>query len=171
MSLVVPPEQLTNGYGSMNAFAVVKGPGGAPAFIDFVVSVFDGIETPEAHAVDTDGLLIHAEVRVGGSCLMIVDSKSDWPFTPALLQVNVTDPDEILTRAQDRGAQVITRTIPFYGSTLARFQDPWHNLWWLFGPEEPDAPAMTWDPDVVGEESEAHATICRAFERLGPPDV
>ncbi|MFC7450444.1 VOC family protein [Rhodococcus daqingensis] len=132
--LIQSNADLDNGYGSVNAFAAVKGHGGARAFIRFLTEVLDGRETEEAHSVDTDGLLIHAEVRIGDSCLMVVDSKPDWAFTPALLQVNVTDCDEVLRRAGERGARVVTSTTPFYGgSSLARFVDPWHNVWWLFG--------------------------------------
>ncbi|MEU1953658.1 bleomycin resistance protein [Nocardia rhamnosiphila] len=168
--LISPVSELGNGYGSLNAFAAVKGPGGARAFIDFLGAVFDATETPEAHAVDTDGLLIHAEVRIGDSCLMVVDSKPDWVFTPALLQVNVADCDEILRRAAARGARIITETTPFYGaSSLARFIDPWRNVWWLFGPAIENAPEPTWDPDAATEESEIHATICRAMRELSAP--
>ncbi|MEU1984352.1 bleomycin resistance protein [Nocardia sp. NPDC019395] len=169
-SLIRPGAELGNGYGSLNAFAAVKGPGGARAFIEFLGRVFDGRETPEAHADDTDGLLIHSEVRIGDSCLMVVDSKPDWAFTPALLQVNVTDCDEVLRRAAAHGADIITETTPFYGgSTLARFIDPWSNVWWLFGPAIEGAPEPVWDPDSASEESMIHATICRAMRELRPP--
>lgn len=168
--LVMPGHEVGNGYGSLNAFAAVKGPGGAPAFIRFVCGVFDATETPQARAPDTDGLLIHAELRIGDSCLMICDSKPDWPFTPALLQVNVTDCDEVLRRAAELGADVITATIPFYGgASLARFVDPWHNVWWLFGPAVPGTPEPTWDPDAEREESYSHATICAAMRELAAP--
>lgn len=170
-ALVTPDSQLSGGYGSLNSFAIVKGPGGATGFLAFLTAVLDAVETPEAHAVDTDGLLIHAEARIGDSCLLVVDSKPEWPFTPAMLQVNVEDPEEVLRRAAAHGARVITEVSPFYGSTIARFQDPWHNIWWLFGPADEDAPELEWDPEVAAEEgeSEVHATICRAMEGLRPP--
>ena len=98
-SLITPRSELGGGYGSLNAFAAVTGPGGARGFLAFLEAVLDAVETPEAHAVDTDGLLIHAETRIGDSCLMVVDSKPEWPFTPALLQLNVRDPEEVLRRA------------------------------------------------------------------------
>ena len=121
--------------------------------------------------MDTDGLLIHAEARIGDSCLMVVDSKPGWPFTPALLQVNAEDPHEVLRRARAQEADVITEVSSFYGSTIARFQDPWHNLRWLFGPKDPDAPETEWDPEAAAQEGESdvRATICRAMEELSPP--
>ncbi len=64
---------------------------------------------------------------------MWCDAKPDWPFTPALLQVYVSDADAVLDRARSRGASVFTEPSPFFGKQrLARVKDPWHNLWWLF---------------------------------------
>jgi len=31
------------------------------------------------------------------------------------------------------------------GYDIARFRDPWHNMWWLFAPAKPDQPAENWD--------------------------
>jgi len=59
-----------------------SGPGGAVAFIAFVCEVFGARETPAAHMVDSDDLLIHAEVRVGDSTLMCFDAKPDWSSLP-----------------------------------------------------------------------------------------
>ena len=44
-------------------------------------------------------------------------------------------------------------------------------MWWLFGPEDADAPPLEWDPETAAQEgeSEVHATICRAMEQLAPP--
>lgn len=167
--LITPASRIDNGHGSLNAFAVVRGPGGARAFLEFLAAVFDASTVADALVVDTDGLLIHAEARIGDSCLLVADSKPGWAFTPALLQVHVEDPAEVLRRAADRGARVITEISPFYGSTISRFIDPWHNVWWLFGPPEPDAPELSWDPGAAREESTVHATICRAMEELRPP--
>lgn len=174
-SLVQPISALHGGHGSLNAFAAVKGPGGARRFIAFLEQVFDGTETAGARAVDTDDLLIHAECRIGDSCLLISDAKPDWAFTPALLQVHVTDCDEVLHRATTRGAHVITPTTPFYGeSSLARFRDPWHNIWWLFGPAIDGAPEPTWDNDAVDgshQESPLHRELCTAMRELTPPEA
>lgn len=46
----------------------------------------------------------------------------------------------------ERGAAVVTPPTPFYGSlTLARVEDLWGNLWWLYHPV-PDQP----DPTLRG---------------------
>ena len=62
---VLTGARLPPGYTSVNSFALVAGPGRAVGFIAFVCDVSDARETLAAHAVDSDDLLIHAEVRIG----------------------------------------------------------------------------------------------------------
>ncbi len=175
--VVLTAEQLPPGYGSVNAFVVVRGPGGAPAFIRFTEEVFAAHETLAAHTIDADDLLIHAEVRIGESTVMLCDAKPQWPFTPALLQVYVGDVDAVVERAQAHGADVITEPTDFHGGQrLARFLDPWHNIWWLFeyGPESmapsegPDE-LPNWRPDPSAPPSYVHQTINSALTDLRPP--
>ncbi len=170
-------EALPPGYGTINPFVAVRGPGGAPAFIRFVQEALGGRETLAAHTVDADGLLIHAEVRVGDSTLMVCDAKPHWAFTPALLQVYVRDAAAVTERATTRGAEVITEPTDFHGNQrLARFVDPWHNVWWLFefGPRS-TAPSQapdelpSWRPDPSTPPSYAHRTIDHALQALAPP--
>lgn len=86
-----------------------------------------------AHTVDADDLLIHAEAQIGDSTIMMCDAKPHWAFTPALLQVYVRSASVVVDLARANGATVITEPTDFHGQQqLARFQDPWHNLWWLF---------------------------------------
>jgi PhnB protein len=166
--------QLPPGYSSVNPFVSVKGPGGAVGFIAFVCDVFEARETLAAHVLDSDDLLIHAEVRVGAATVMCFDAKPDWPSTPALLQVCVADADAILSRARACGAEVFTEATEFFGGQrLARFQDPWRNLWWLFelGPDSA-APSQApneiprWRPDPDAPESYSHATLRAQMREL-----
>ena len=101
MTPVLDGADLPPGYGTVNPFVAVRGPGGAPAFLRFVADVLGGRETRAAHTVDADDLLIHAEVRVGGSTIMVCDAKPHWVATPALLQVYVRDVDDVVGRARE----------------------------------------------------------------------
>ncbi len=168
---------LPPGYGSVNPFVAVRGPGGAPAFIRFVAEVFGARETLAAHTLDADDLLIHAEVRIGDSTVMLCDAKPHWSFTPALLQVYVRDVGGVVERARARGAEVVTEVTDFHGGQrLARFQDPWHNVWWLFeygpasvAPSEGADELPRWRPDPSEPPSYVHRTIDAALTALGPP--
>jgi len=98
------------------------------ALIDFVVDVFDATELGR---VEVDGLIGHAEVRIGDSVVMMFDHPNG-PDTPAFLRLYVPDDAEILRRAVDSGATVITEpTELFWGDRVSRFRDPFGNLWWI----------------------------------------
>lgn len=174
---VLTGTSLPPGYGTVNPFVVVRGPGGAPAFIRFVADVLGGRETLAAHTLDSDDLLIHAEVRIGDSTVMLCDAKPDWAFTPALLQVYLAHLDRVVDRARDAGASVVTEPTDFHGGQrLARFRDPWHNLWWLFeygedsvAPSELPPELPRWRPDPAAPPSYVHRTVDEALSSLGRP--
>jgi PhnB protein len=169
--------KLPPGYGTVNPFVAVTGPGGARAFIRFVGDVFEGRETLAAHTVDADHLLMHAEVRIGDSTIMLCDAKPQWSFTPALLQVYVRDLEAVTARAKAADAEVFTEPTPFHGNQrLARFRDPWHNIWWLFeygadsvAPSQAPEELPRWKPDPSAPPSYVHQTIDTALSTLAPP--
>jgi uncharacterized glyoxalase superfamily protein PhnB len=162
----IPP-----GYNKVNFFIIVKG--GASSFIEFVEKVLGGTENKSARTPDRDGSLIHAEIRLGDATILVADSKSDWPFTPAFPQVYVEDAQAVLDRAQQAGAQIITVLQQFYGGLkIARFKDSWGNIWWLFErnsvPEKPPAAAA---PDTNWHDrkpSEIYTTLMEAMKNLKP---
>lgn len=177
MADVLTGAALPPGYGTVNPFVAVRGPGGAGAFIRFAETVFGARETLAAHTVDSDDLLIHAELQIGDSTVMLCDSKPHWVFTPALLQVYVDDAEAVLERARTAGAEVVTEATDFHGrQRLARFRDPWHNLWWLFeygpdgiAPSEGPDELPQWRPDPSAPPSYVHQTIDSALAELTPP--
>lgn len=124
------PSVVPDGYHKVNPWVIPKG---AAEFIEFLNYVFDGQEDDQARMDDRDGLIIHAEVRIGDSVILIFDSKDDWPPTPAFLQIYVENSQSVLERAKERGSEIITEiTESWGGETLARLRDPWGNLWWVY---------------------------------------
>ena len=117
------------GANAVNPFIITDD---AATVIDFIVDVFGAKDVPEARTLDTDGLILHSELRLGDSLLMVADRKPGWPFTPAFTRVYVDDVEATLSRAQARGARIVTRPTDFFGETLSRFQDPSGNLWWVY---------------------------------------
>jgi PhnB protein len=176
MTPVLDGADLPPGYGTVNPFVAVRGPGGAPGFLRFVADVLDGRETRAAHTLDADDLLIHAEIRVGGSTIMVCDAKPHWASTPALLQVYVRDVDDVVGRARAAGAEVVTEPTPFHGGQrLARLRDPWGDLWWLYeygadsvAPSEGPDELPSWRPDPSAPPSYVHRTIDEALT-MAPP--
>jgi uncharacterized glyoxalase superfamily protein PhnB len=159
------------GYNTVNPFIITKD---AIKLIEFLVNVFGANEAQEAHTMDTDGLLLHAELRIGDSTVMVADRKEGWPFTPSLLQIYVKDVEKTLQRAEGLGAKVVTKPTDFYGDIFSRFVDPWDNLWWVYQHKgeihweentntENDA---TWATDS-NELNYIHETLLETMTRLG----
>jgi uncharacterized glyoxalase superfamily protein PhnB len=164
LQAVTPPAD----HNTVNPFVIVPR---AAEFIDFVTEVFDGREATAFRIPDRDGLLIHAEVVVGDSSILIADRKPDWPFTPALLQMYVLDSQAVLDRAAARGATVITPVSAFYGGySLARFRDPWSNLWWLYAPQAAESDARSSESSKTdwrnSEPSQVYTSLMQAMREL-----
>lgn len=155
--IVLGAEQITGRGATLNPFVIVDG---ADEFIRFLEEVFDAVEFEQARTPTPAGALIHAEVRIGESLLLLSDPQPGWSAHPGMFQVWVADLDEVLARARERDAEVITPPTPFYGSiTLARLLDPWGNLWWLYqpAPGQPDPkPAWEGGSDVVFRTLDEH---------------
>ena len=155
------------GYNTINTFVIIKD--SALKFIDFTKSVFGAEERPNFRIPDRDGKLIHAEVKLGNSTIMIADSKDDWPFTPAFLQVYVENAGDILEASKEAGATIVTDLTPFYGGyNIARIKDPFGNLWWLYEPksevEDKESKADTsWHKR---EPSYVYTTLVEAMKKL-----
>jgi PhnB protein len=142
-SMVRAGSDLPAGERTLNPFAIVDG---AADLITFVKEVFDGEERIEARTPMPSGSLIHAEVIIGDSVLLVADRQPGWPVMPALLQVYVHDAQKVLDRAIARKAVVVTEVTPFYGGEdLARLRDPWGNLWWLYAPAKGTDAVPAWE--------------------------
>ena len=67
-------------YSQASPYLVVDGAAGT---IDFLVGVFDAERL--RHFPAPDGRVLHAEVRIGDTVLMIADGTEGWPPVPARL--------------------------------------------------------------------------------------
>ena len=102
-----------------------------------------------------------------------MNSKAEWPFTPAFIQVYVQDAQTILELATKEGAELVTRVSKFYGGfKLARFKDPFGNIWWLYEPDpegQKDAHQASNSDWHDQKPSEVHETIMDAMKNLKAP--
>lgn len=161
------------GYNTINPFIITKD---ALKMIEFLQAVFDAKEDPNAHTMDEDGLLLHSELTIGNSRVLVADTKPGWPNTPSLLQVYVDDVEATLERAEKRDGRVVTKPTDFYGDTFSRFIDPWGNLWWVY--QHNEAPAADWsDASEEGSDTTSwqpskemnyiHDTLLDAMKHVG----
>ncbi|GHH75369.1 VOC family protein [Promicromonospora soli] len=138
------------GSNTVNPFIVTDD---AAGLIAFLIATFEATEIAEARTADTDGLVLHSELRIGDSVVMIADRKPDWLYSPAFTQVYVTDVAATLRRAVAHGGRVVTDPTDFWGDVLARIADPFGNVWWVC---RHNATNATWDdePDAAVEAQE-----------------
>lgn len=117
------------GYNTVNPWIITED---ALKMITFLEDIFDGAELTESRVPDSDGLILHSEVKIGDSIVMVIDSKEDWPATPTFLQVYVSDASVVLEKAKEAGSEIVTElSDAWYGEKISRFKDPWGNLWWV----------------------------------------
>ncbi|MFF4547684.1 VOC family protein [Streptomyces sp. NPDC001406] len=115
------------GYTTVAPWVVTDDTG---AFLDFVAEAFGGEEL--ARVPTEDGLIGHAEIRVGDTIVLAFDRHADWPAMPSLLRVFVADADAAFSRAVAAGGRVVTAvTDSAFGQRGGRIKDPFGNIWWV----------------------------------------
>ncbi|KOP35707.1 VOC family protein [Flavobacterium sp. WLB] len=103
---------------------------GASQFIDFTKNVFGASET-HSKAVREDGTIMHAEITLNGSTIMVTDETEDWSKQTANLFVYVLNADKTYLKALENGAvSLMGLSDQDYGRTCG-VTDPFGNVWWI----------------------------------------
>ena len=87
------------GYTTVSPYLIVDD---ARRTIGFLVRVFDAIEL--RRFPDPSGRLMHAEVRIDDTVLMLADGAEGWPPLSAQVHIYVPDVDVTYRRALETGA-------------------------------------------------------------------
>lgn len=88
-----------DGYSTISPYLIVKGAGGT---IEFLKQVFDALELRRFPS--PEGKIMHAEVCIDDTVIMLADGTDGWSPTPSHVHVYVEDVDTIYRRALDAGA-------------------------------------------------------------------
>lgn len=88
-----------NGYNTVSPYLIVNGASGT---IEFLKRVFGAVEL--RRFVDDAGKVMHAEVRLDDTVVMIADGVEDWPPVPSHVHIYVADVDTAYKRALEAGA-------------------------------------------------------------------
>lgn len=87
-------------YSTVSPYLIVDG---ADRTIHFLKDVFGAVEI--RRFPDPSGRLMHAEVRIGDTVVMIADpAPPQWPAIPSFVHVYVPDVDDTYRRALEAGA-------------------------------------------------------------------
>lgn len=118
----IPP-----GYHTVTPYLIAER---ALELLDFLKQAFEAVE--KHRMVLPDGRLMHAELKIGDSPVMLGEAGPQWPSMPASLHLYVEDCDAWYRRALAAGAQsLIEPTDQFYGDRMSGVRDPSGNCWWL----------------------------------------
>ncbi len=114
-----------DGYHSVTPHLTVQG---APVLLEFLKQAFDA---QVIHCMTSpDGVIRHAEVRIGDSPVMIGEATDEWKPMPTTLYLYVNDVDATYERAIKAGAVSIAPVQnQFYGDRSGGVKDPCGNHW------------------------------------------
>lgn len=116
-----------DGYRSVTPYLIVPD---VDREIAFLQKVFDADEIERV--AQSDGRIMHAEVRIGDSVVMMGEATADLPPMPTMLHVYVEDVHNVYRRALDAGATSLREpTDEFYGDRSGGVQDAYGNQWWI----------------------------------------
>jgi PhnB protein len=116
------------GYNSVSPYLVVNG---AAATIAFLVEVFGAVKLRQIP--NDEGKLIHAEVRIDDTVVMIADGGDDWSPIPCHVHIYVSDVDATYKRAIAAGAMSVQEPINKKDDEDKRggVKDAGGTTWWI----------------------------------------
>ena len=127
-----------DGYHTLTPYLVVDG---AEKIIQFMKNAF-GAQSVHEPMMRPDGKIMHAEVRIGDSVVMIADASERAKATSAMLHVYVPDVDTVYQKAlKAGGTSVMEPTDMFYGDRSGGVTDPAGNQWHIGTHVEDVSPA------------------------------
>lgn len=118
---------IPDGFHTVTPYLTVEG---ADKLLDFLKQAFDA---KEVHRLTRpDGMIGHAEVRIGDSVVMMAESRDEWQPMPGTMYLYVSDTDATYRRALQAGATSLMEPADqFYGDRSAGVKDPVGNYWWI----------------------------------------
>jgi PhnB protein len=144
---VMPVKAIPDGYSSVPPYLMVED---ATRFVAFVERAFGAVRRQrfELH----DGRVMHAEVGIGDSVVMLAEAGGQFGPTPCHLHLYVDDADATYRRALAAGAEsVMEPADQFYGDRIGGVRDAEGITWWI----------VTHVEDVSAEEIARRETSAR----------
>jgi PhnB protein len=120
------PQNLPDGFHTVTPQIISSD---ARKTLEFVEAVFDA----KTLQVYEDGeLIVHSEVMVGDSRIMVAQADDEFGDFPAMLNVDVDDVDATFAKAVEHGASPVREPEDqFYGDRIGGVVDSQGNQWWI----------------------------------------
>lgn len=114
------------GYNSVSPYFIVDG---AQKLIDLLKQIFDAEEL--RRFARPDGKIMHAEVKIDDSVIMLADATDQWPAIVVVIHVYVEDVDYVFAKAMKAGCESVQAPKEQEGDPDRRgtFKDFAGNLW------------------------------------------
>ena len=118
---------IPDGYHTVTPYLIVDR---AAELIDFTKRAFGAEEM--FRMPGPGGAIMHAEIRIGDSVVMLSDASTENPSTSTMIHLYVEDVDAVYQRALEAGASSLREPEnQFYGDRSAGVKDAFGNQWWL----------------------------------------
>jgi PhnB protein len=128
---------IPDGYHSVTPYLTVQG---AAKVIEFLKQAF-GAEIASEPFKRPDGTIMHAEVKIADSRVMISEESEMAKATPSTLYLYVPNVDSVYQQAVKAGGKKIMEpTDMFYGDRSGGVKDPSGNSWMIATHKEDVAP-------------------------------
>lgn len=120
-------QPIPEGFHTLTPYLVVSG---VAKLIDFLKKAFDAVEVHRT--ARPDGTVMHAELKIGSSILMMGEACGQWPAMPASLYMYVKNADAVYRQALAAGGvSIMEPANQFYGDRHGGVKDPSGNMWWI----------------------------------------
>ncbi len=114
-------------YNSVSPYLIVSG---ADQTIKFLTEVFGAVEIRRFPT--PDGRIMHSEIRLDDTVIMIADSAEGWPAMPAHVHVYVSDVDAVYQRALKAGAESVQEPVKKEDADKrGGVKDAGGTTWWI----------------------------------------
>ncbi len=118
---------IPEGFHTVTSYLTVPG---VPKLIEFLQKAFDARLIMRMDG--PGGRVMHAEVRIGDSIVMMGEPGGPWQPRPCNLYLYVNDCDAAYRSAVQAGAKSLQEPQDqFYGDRSAAIEDPSGNNWWI----------------------------------------
>lgn len=123
----MPVKPIPEGYHTVTPLLSVKG---ADRLIDFMKKAFGATEIYRFPA--PDGSVMHAEIKIGDSIVMLGEAMEGFATMPMSLYLYLKDVDATYRKALDAGGESVEGPADqFWGDRVATIKDFAGNKWWI----------------------------------------